>query len=330
MRSLRDIAYQEMGRSADISLSTLMRTSKADSVRHLVAIHDVNTSYKEFGGILSLLSLPIDDELNTTDAPIVKPGAMGVYTSEFRGGRITVKSHTSVKDVFRFVKVIFAGLECRVKMEEVDEVYGSIGAIAPRWHQSPSHSFPQGMKYFTMGPDGTRTCEAEIEIYDGPPDNITITCFLYEHDDGPSEEYQKKIGETVALVAATYLGGVWGLGAEAIFGDKGFLRDACVGVVDAVTATLGLADDPFDPRAFTIPHKDLLLGYAIQFEHKGKPDDNPFPQDKFFHREDTPGVKLRYNVGPVIVSGIDQGGDYGEYGLYFRVELREEHIIFGD
>jgi hypothetical protein len=37
-------------------------------------------------------------------------------------------------------------------------------------------------------------------------------------------------------------------------------------------------------------------------------------------RSDTPGVVLKYNAEPVIVSGIDQGGDRGEYGFYFRVE----------
>jgi hypothetical protein len=118
---------------------------------------------------------------------------------------------------------------------------------------------------------------------------------------------------------------VWGLGAEAIFGDKGFLRDVCVGVVNFVTDKLGLNDDAYDPQPETISYKNLLLGHAIQFGGVTGVA-HPFPPDKFFERDDTPGVKLKYNVGPVIVSGYDDGGDYGEYGFYFRVELYKNTI----
>jgi hypothetical protein len=44
----------------------------------------------------------------------------------------------------------------------------------------------------------------------------------------------------------------------------------------------------------------------------------PF-KEQTLTRPDDPRT-LSYNVGPVIVTGIDQGDDRGEYAFYFKVE----------
>lgn len=264
--------------------------------------------YAKHGGYFSRFGLPIDAGLNAQESPVVLSRPQGGYSADFRGGRLTLSHAGPGDDVvvewIRKVKIWFVGLECRVRQEGTDEVYGSIGCIVPSTNELNTYHFPDGIEYFSMGPDGTRTVRVEMLIYDGVPADIVLACLLIEHDSGNIDTYKEKIAAAITTAAKTGLAAI-GVPAEATAADQGFLGDLSLGIVNAVSGWIGADDDPYTPQNSRIRAREILL--------------NAFTE-QVLERSDTPGVVLKYNAEPVIVYGIDQGGDRGEYGFYFRVE----------
>ena len=315
MPTLKDIAKTEQ----TASLRTLQDRFQATSLRHLIAAFAIRDKYKQLGEFYSGLGLPTDSNLDAVPTPITLRDAEGGYKATFRGGQLKVEDldQVNVTSPMNKVKVWFVGLECQIRQEGEDEMYGSVDVIIPSTKQADSHHFPEGQESMLMGKDGARITELNMLVYDDEPADIILNCVLAEHDSGNIDTYKKKMAEALAQAAKAGLAAV-GVPAEATAADQGFIGDLSLGLVNALSGWVGADDDVYNPRGIRIPAKDILI--ALEIKHGKDPGvESPF-QTKTLERADTPGVTLKYNVGPAIVSGTDQGGDTGRYAFYFNVE----------
>jgi hypothetical protein len=268
----------------------------------------IKKKYDKLGGYSSSLGMPIDKNLDAQSYPVVTQasGQTG-YSANFRGGNITLsdaETGDAIELITKKVKIWFVGLECRIRQEKTDEVFGSIGVIRPSTKSVDTHHFPEGIEYLSLGAIGNRTVSLQMLIYDDVPADIVLSCVLIEHDSGNIDEYKKKIAEALTKAAQAGLTTI-GVPAEAVAADQGFIGDVSLGIVNVVSGWIGADDDPYNPQGFRISAKEILTKSFTA---------------RVLEREDHPGVILEYNTQPVIVSGTDQGGDLGEYGFYFKVE----------
>ena len=302
------------------SLRKLESRYGVTSTRHLLAAYAIKQKYRQLGEVFSPLGLPIDGDLNAQIDVTTKANQQGGYQAQFRGGTITIKDfdNIAVEEVTEKVKIWFVGLECQVRQETEDEIFGTVGVILPSKKMVViAGHFPEGAEYLKMGKDGTRTVELNVLLYDDVPADLVLTCSLIEHDSGDISEYKRRIAEALGKAAEAGLGSV-GVPAEAVAANQGWIGALTVGLVNVLSGWLGADDDPYNPHGFRIPAKDILVDLRIK-SGKIKGVTSPF-RDKTLERGDTPGVVLRYNLDPVIVSGTDQGGDLGVYAFYFKVE----------
>ncbi len=314
MASIREIAQAEKSSS----LRDLEARYGASSGRQLVAAYKIRDKYKQLGEIFSPLGLPIDEQLNAQPVPTLKSAGDG-YNSTFRGGTIQLNNvdDVAVVDSQNKVKVWFVGLECQVRQEGEDEIFGSVGVIIPFRKQSQPEHFPQGTDYYTMGHDGERIQETQMLVYDDVPADVLLDCYLVEHDSGNIDDIKSAIAD--ALQKAAQLGGeALGIPSEAAAADTGAAKYVTLTLSDIIANALGASDDAYNPRRARVPAKDILVELGIK---KGTIQGvtSPF-QTRTLTRDDTPGVKLEYNVDPAVVTGTDDGGDTGRYAFYFKVE----------
>lgn len=322
MRSIKEIAQRENIHPGSVSLRELMRQLQANSAKHLIAASDICMSYKNRGGVISSLGLPVDNTLTALSLPLIKPDGGRGFISNFRGGSLKLSNidfNVDITDEINQVKIILVGIECRIRQESgdaADEVFGSIGVIIPSLKTSVTHHFPgEGDSVLQMG-EGARIVEIEQEIYNGIPADLTLYCHLVEHDSGNVDEYKKKAAEYLANAAKA--GAVaLGIPAEAAGADQGLINDISIGLVNVLSDWLGEDDDQYTVQTLRIPGKDILAALLIkQGKLSGVP--NPF-NEQTLTRDDDPR-RLSYNTAPVIVTGTDDGGDLGVYAFYFRVE----------
>ncbi|MBA4055472.1 MAG: hypothetical protein C0490_12225 [Marivirga sp.] len=316
MLGIREIAKAK----GSYSVRDLQLRYKATSVRHLLAAYAIQKKYTQLGEVFSPLGLPIDHDLEAEMNITTNAVPLGGYQAQFRGGDITIKDfdNIAVEEVKEKVKIWLVGLECQIRQETEDEIFGTIGIILPSKPMfTHAIHFPTGSEYLAMGRDGARTVELNVLLYDDVPADVVLTCNLVEHDSGDISEYKRRIAEALSKAAEAGLGSV-GVPSEAIAANHGWVGAITVGLVNVLSGWLGADDDAFLPHGFRIPAKDILVDLRIK-NGKIKNATSPF-QTRTMERPDTPGVVLHYNVPPVIVSGTDQGSDLGRYAFYFKVE----------
>jgi len=219
------------------------------------------------------------------------------------------------------VHLWLVGIECGIRQESGDEIYGSVGLIVPSTRTSSTVHFPDGAEYLPMGADGARIVSLQMHLYEGPPADIVLSSVLIEHDSGDMGEYKRRIAEAINQAAQAGAAAL-GVPAEATAANQGWLNDLSLGLANLLLGWVGADDDAYTPQATRVAAKDILTAYGI---HKGKLPNavQPF-EERVLVRDDTPDVRLAYNIGPVRVSGEDQGGDRGSYAFYYRVELYED------
>jgi hypothetical protein len=312
MTGIKEIAQSE----GSYSVRKLQSRYGATSARHLLAAYAIKQKYRQLGEVFSPLGLPIDDDLNAQVNISTKANSQGGYEAQFRGGPITIQNYDNDPIVVQTnkVKIWFVGLECLYQQEGMDEIYGTIGVITPSNLLSRAVSFPPGAEYMPMNEDAPRTVELNLLLYDDVPADLVFTVNLIEHDSGDIDEYKRRIAAALADAAKAGLGAV-GVPAEATAASQGFMGMVTWGIVNVVSGWLGADDDAYDPHGFRVSARDILVDLGIK---KGTIQGATPPfQDK---KLESPVVPLKYNIDPVIVEGMDQGGDLGRYALYFKVE----------
>jgi hypothetical protein len=278
----------------------------SNTQRYLTAKKKIAARYEQVGHRFSPIGLPVTGVQGKGDN----------FVQRFRSGHITTGGLiTDIALVVQTdtVEITWKGIECHQKQEEFDDIIGSIGIIAPFSAYETSYGFPTDREEWTMGP-GLRIIQPNVKLYDGPVGDIYILVSLVERDSGNIDEYKKKIAALVSKAAKSFVPGD-GVSAEAEAADMGLIGDLSLGAVNVMANFLGAADDPFNPGSEIIDKDEVLS----RFKESAPPDQFPT------FLVDREGRKFTY-THRVIVEGVDNGGDFGQYSLYFTVELRSSNI----
>ncbi|MGI5380559.1 hypothetical protein ACQEV2_41370 [Streptomyces sp. CA-251387] len=196
------------------------------------------------------------------------------------------------------VKVVWTGLECQVRQEKEDDIFGSVQVIAGMTPQPPLKFPESGTLQF--GPPGLRIFSAQRLLYSGPAQDLTVSLALVQHDSGDVEQEKQAVAQAISAAATAAIAKATG-GAGGLI--KPFIDLVAEALVDFFSQLLGLADNPFNPAAVFIP-KDRLL------------DANSRRQIR--QRTDDPRV-LQF-TDQLACSGTDDDGDLGVYALYLDVQ----------
>jgi Ricin-type beta-trefoil lectin domain-like len=194
------------------------------------------------------------------------------------------------------LEVTWVALECRVRQESSDEVYGTVNGI---WGGSFNHKFPGDREYWDMGPDGQRIVTVSVPVYGGPLTSLKLNVTLVEHDSGNIDEYKRAVAQAVASAATAGAGAL--TGGVGVFAKPIFDKLSEV-LVDIGNDILGTGDDAYEPRSYVLPRGDLT---------------NPNRPHYVLRRNDDPRT-VSY-TDSIVLTGRDQGGDIGEYGFYFDI-----------
>jgi Ricin-type beta-trefoil lectin domain-like len=198
------------------------------------------------------------------------------------------------------VDVTWVALECRMRQEASDEVYGTVNAIAAD-SQALSHKFPGDRPNWDMGESGERIVTVGVPMYSGPPIPLLLMVTLVEHDSGNIDAYKEQIAQAIAKTAGAVAGGLTS-GATAVA--QPIIDELARGLVDVATDVLGTADDPYNPASIRL-EAGALGDPDRPRHHLQRPDD---PRTADF-------------TDVIVVAGTDEGGDRGEYAFYFDTSV---------
>ncbi|MEV6977470.1 peptidoglycan-binding protein [Kitasatospora sp. NPDC093806] len=198
------------------------------------------------------------------------------------------------------VKVMWTGLECQIRQEKKDEVFGTIQLIAGTSPQ-PVIKFPDGGGgTYLLGPPGQRMVAVQQPLYSGPAQDLTVSATLVEFDSGDVTEEKKAIAEAVSKAAAAAVAAFAGGGVAAIALPLiGLLSEAFVNLVADV---FGVKDDPYNPGAIALTQAQLLSADSRR-QTRTRPDD---PRTLEF-------------TDTIVLTGVDDAGDIGKYVFYLDV-----------
>ena len=274
--------------------------------RHIEAesYHDkILATYNRLGGIHSPLGLP-----TTSSFDIVRNG--DAFTASFRGGNITILFAQATTSTVQTVNVQlwFRGIECQVRQETSDEIFGSVGCFVPSTMVVQHDRFGT----FKMGKPNARVAKHDALLYSGPPSHLYISTGLRELDEGFSFEVPVS-GEGDQLLYESARDSITRFGAPASSSPA----------------------DAFQREEIVHP-----LRYKVWFQSKYYQNWNSLPEQNFdlyppgfIHikpeeLQSQPEVKTAVNdidfktlpyTHTVSVTAVDDGGDTGVYAFYFEV-----------
>jgi hypothetical protein len=277
-----------------------------DGVITATSYRDIAFSrFKGLGGIKSPLGLPYDARFP------VSRNAHGAFFN-FRGGSVTVPYNAPVANPVAQTRVIvrFAGLECKVRQEKEDEMFGGVSAFVP----STLQTVPVPIADWRFK-DRVRVWPDSRVLYDGPPTDIVLTTTLLEKDSGPldwadrfisiihqtSMDVLGEVGGTIGLddVVNAFTREIGGLVGK--FG--GFLQGK---VKSLLNILFGSADDKY-PDGVISMKADSLRARAANKRTLRRTDD----------------LRTIEYTDEVTVTAKDNGGDVGIYTFYFKVEVQD-------
>jgi hypothetical protein len=307
MLSVRTLAAQSGNPSSTLSLRSLTSTltGTTDSLRAAFATQNIMQGYALRKAFSSHLGMPITPGNETRDQVTVTASGNG-YLARFRSGNLlltgSLDGKPEAKDTHE-ASIDLVALECRDKQEKVDEVIGSVAYIRPSDKSSGVSSIPK----LDMGPDGQRIVQFSQTVYQGAFANINLACSLVEKDSGDTTKYREAFAKEIqkaAVVGATAAG----VDAEALAGGEDWMRSVSLGLSNVIFDLLGADDDAYNAQTFMVPWTDMVASKEKRLEVKTlKRDDDPH-EVQYTHR--------------ILLSGTDDGGDRGEYGMYFMVRTR--------
>ncbi|MFE7278314.1 peptidoglycan-binding protein [Streptomyces sp. NPDC057623] len=199
------------------------------------------------------------------------------------------------------VKVMWTGLECRVRQEKKDDIFGTVQLIVGKDPQ-PVIKFPgEGSATLVFGPPGMRIFTAQQLLYSGPAKDLTVSATLVEHDSGDVEKEKAAVAQAVSTAASTAVAGLAGGGVATLaLPLVELLSDALVGLGAEL---LGISDDVYNPSAIALS-RDQLLSANSRRQTRSRPDD---PRTLKF-------------TDAILLSGVDDAGDTGVYAVYLDVQ----------
>lgn len=284
-----------------------------EAMRRIRAEEIFKAAWNARGGPMSSLGLPINGKISVE-------GNGTALSAAFRSGSMHLLDHETrlVEKTERMLHVSFVGLECNVRQEKADELYGVVGVIGPANRQIMSYSFPGGDGTITMGPDGQRFWNAYQELYSGPVEDVVLVAALVEHDDfADVDAAARQIADKIAEAGGQLLGALTGVPAEAA-ADNTWFKDGLGEVLGVVMGGIfGMGDDPYPGQSLRVPWEEIGQWGPPRQMPRTRGDDPKTIKD-WTHR--------------VKVTGRDDGGDLGDYDFYFdmwveqKSDERQEHV----
>jgi hypothetical protein len=288
---------------AEQEARTFQLLQRERQTRLAAARAGLERAWTRMGGPASPVGLPMGGQVTVKEAGVA---GSWTYSADFRGGTIHLSNDGSTGQSDSQVKVFIdlVGLECQVRQEGTDEIYAVVSVVGPSDHAIASTRVPGGGT-INMGPDGMRiNLPTTSLLSDGTLQDYYVWAALVENDSGDVDVIAKKIADKFASTAATALGAATGVPAEAIADSESFKENLITGLAWVFGDVLGMGDDPYDPESFRLFWGDLKAGTpAVQPAYSRS--DDPRKIEGWTHR--------------LILSGVDDGGDHGQYAVYFKV-----------
>lgn len=298
--TLKELKEEDRAEQEARTLQLLQRERQA---RIAAARASLERAWTRMGGAAAPVGLPMGGQIKVTESGT--PGSWN-YSADFRGGSIHLSNDGSagISDSQTKVFIDLVGIECQVRQEGTDEIYAVVSVLGPSNHTIASTRVPGGGT-ISMGPDGLRiNLPTTPLLHDGTLQDYYVWAALVENDSGDVDVIAKNIVDKFASAAASALGSATGVPAEAVADSESFKQNLITGLAWVFGDILGMGDDPYDPDSFPLFWGDLKAGTPLLQPPYSRSDD-PRVIQGWTHR--------------LILSGVDGGGDHGQYAFYFKV-----------
>lgn len=284
------IPVEKIDRNGQNNISRILERQKAQE--------ELKKAWERSGGAFSPVGLPIDP----TSISEISPGK---WALQCRSGYIQYvhQNRETHQVVTSKVTVRLVAIECQMRQESSDEVYGVIAVHGPANRLIHSVRVPSG-SYLSMGKPGARLTFPQIPIVtDVPVEDLYIRVAWIENDSGNIEDIAQKVSAKLSQAAAALVGGLVGAGAESVASsqDETFY-EASLWVVGNV---LGMGDDAYPVEGKYISAGELMGGSGPRLQGTYQRKDDPRPVERWTH--------------DIVARGVDDGGDIGSYRFFFEV-----------
>ena len=262
--------------------------------------------WDHIGGPKSLAGLPVGQTINVTRRKGLGK-AKSFYEADFRGGPMKIMENGTFDGVaqeFTSVNISLKGIECQIRQEKTDEIYGVISVFGPSSNLIVTKRVPaEGIVSF--GPKGLRIVSLDLPlVVEGVMQNYVVVAALIENDSGDVDVIARKVADKLSSAAAAAIGAATGVPAEAVADSESFKENLVTGFAWVFGNVLGMGDDAYNPGTFDIPWAQIQQG--------------SFPVQPTVRRNDDPRTISTW-THQLILSGRDDAGDIGQYSLYFNV-----------
>ncbi|MFO1089621.1 MAG: hypothetical protein U1E46_08575 [Hyphomicrobiales bacterium] len=281
------------------------RLERERQARLAVASSQLERHWRRIGGPKSIVGLPLGNRIEAQE--VISADGKRSYKALFRGGPLQIMDNGSpfgaVQEVI-VVNIRLCGIECQIRQEGTDEVYGVISVVGPSGSTIVTKRFPAS-EVIKLGPERMRISNLNLPLVErGVMQNYVITAALVENDSGDVEVIANKIADKFTSAAASALGAAVGAPAEAVAESESFKEDIATGLAWVFGSVLGMGDDPYNAESVYIRWDDIK-------EHR-------FPVQPAVVRNDDPRT-IKDWTHRLTLTGVDDGGDIGQYAVFLQV-----------
>jgi hypothetical protein len=256
-----------------------------EALKRIRIMEKLEQAWIRAGGARSPMGLPLHKTFNLIETP-------EGYVSQFRGGTVRMDEHADkfVLPERERITIRLVAMQCGVRSEKEDEIYGSVGVIT----QAGTQEFQ--IPIISLG-KRRRIQQFDHDFDIGAPADTMLHAMLVEHDSGKESEIRERIkrfyddvGDKVETASQALAGSVGEVGVD-------FLKDVLTVATIGVATLFDMGDDPFDPAWEGLSWDELMRS------------DNP--TGEYSHPSDP--QRGRYNWK---LRCFEQGGN-GAYDLFF-------------
>lgn len=269
------------------------------AVLETIARNEIKQAWERAGGPLSKIGLPLDPKFPVHQ---VSPGK---WVLRCRSGEVhylqeqrkTFQRRTS------YVTVRLVAIECQVRQESSDEVYGVISVHGPANRLIQTVRVPASGTLH-MGRSGARLTFPNIPLVtDIPVEDLYLRVAWVENDSGNVDDIARKVSDKMREAAAAAVGALVGAGAESVAASQEeTFYEAALWIVGSV---LGMGDDAYPVEGKFISAGDQMSGFGPPLQPVYRRGDDTRPVERWTH--------------DIIAQGVDDGGDLGRYRFFFEV-----------
>jgi len=304
LRTHRDgTVLEEATPRPELDDATFQFIKRAHRARLEAARAAMERGWQRMGGVSSPVGLPVADSIRLEEQGVLGRGG---YTASFRGGTLKLSSdgQTVSSESHTVVNIDLVGIECQIRQESTDEIYGVVSVMGPSNSTIITTRIPGGGT-IDMGPDGLRINLTHVPLVKGGVlQNYYVWASLVENDSGDVDVIANKIADKFAETARAAVGALTGAPAESVSDSETFKENMATGLAWVFGDILGMGDDAYNAESFNLFWGDLNAASPAQ-QPPIRRDDDPRTIDGWTHK--------------LILSGVDDGGDRGQYALYFKV-----------